>query len=208
VRALKGRDEIQYFDEVGILAGDLRIAHGVWLTGDHLERLSRCRFSVVHCPSSNLKLGSGLADVVGIRRAGIPVGLATDGAACSNSLDALAEIRLAALLQQLRNGPGSLSGLEALRMATSEGARALGLGAEIGSIEPGKRADLLVLRGATLGLFAGPASDPHDRVVYGATRSAVRHVLVDGRPLVEDGRLTRIDRQEKREGAPHPSTTR
>jgi len=160
VRALKGRDEIQYFDEVGILAGDLRIAHGVWLTGDHLERLSRCRFSVVHCPSSNLKLGSGLADVVGIRRAGIPVGLATDGAACSNSLDALAEIRLAALLQQLRNGPGSLSGLEAPRMATSEGARALGLGAEVGSIEPGKRADLWVLRGATRGLVAGPASAP------------------------------------------------
>jgi cytosine/adenosine deaminase-related metal-dependent hydrolase len=196
VRELKGRDEIQYFDEVGILAGDLRIAHGVWLTAGHLERLRRSRFSVVHCPSSNLKLGSGLADVVGIRRAGIPVGVATDGAACSNSLDVLSEIRLAALLQQLRNGPGSLSGLEALRMATSEGARALGLGAEVGSIEPGKRADLLVLRGDALGLFGGPESDPHDRVVYSATRSAVRHVLVDGRLLVEEGRLTGIDREE------------
>jgi 5-methylthioadenosine/S-adenosylhomocysteine deaminase len=196
VRRLKGRDEMEYFDETGILSGDLRIAHGVWLTPEHLDRARGERFSVVHCPSSNLKLGSGLADVVGIRRAGIPVGIGADGAPCSNSLDAFGEVRLAALLQQLRNGPGCLSGLEALRLATSEGARALGLDSEIGSIELGKCADLVILRGDALELFASEASDPHDRVAYGATRSAVRHVLVEGELRVQDGQLQRIDRHE------------
>jgi 5-methylthioadenosine/S-adenosylhomocysteine deaminase len=196
VLRLKGRDEIEYFDETGILDGDLRIAHGVWLTAGHLGRVGGKRFSVVHCPSSNLKLGSGIACLGALRSAGIPVGVGADGAACSNSLDALSEVRLAALLQHFAHGPGSLSGLEALRLATSEGARALGLEEEIGSLELGKRADLLVLAGRSLELFASPRADPHDRVAYGATRSAVRHVLVDGVPRVVDGELVSLDRDE------------
>jgi len=201
VRALKGgRDEIDYFDDAGILAGDLRIAHGVWLTDPHLERVRGGRFSVVHCPSSNLKLGSGIADVVRLRRAGVPVGIGADGSPCNNDLDALEEMRLAALLQTLRHGPGALSGLDALRLATSEGAAAIGLANEIGSIESGKRADLLVLALDRPELWlAGGATSPgfgldlHDAIVYGASRASVRHVLVDGEPLVRDGRLVHLD---------------
>jgi cytosine/adenosine deaminase-related metal-dependent hydrolase len=196
-----GRGEIDYFDDAGILAGDLRIAHGVWLAGQDLPRLARRRFSVVHCPSSNLKLGSGVADVVGIRAAGIPVGLGADGAPCNNDLDILEEVRLAALLQQLENGPGTFSGLEALRLATSEGARAIGLQHEIGSVEVGKAADLVVLALDRPELWAGPTVDPHDLVVYGAARSSVRHVVVAGEVLVEDGRLTRLDLDELRRRA-------
>jgi 5-methylthioadenosine/S-adenosylhomocysteine deaminase len=198
VRALKGRDEIEYFDQEGLLATDFRIAHGVWLTDDHLARVSSERFSVVHCPSSNLKLGSGIADVVKIRGAGVPVGIGADGTPCNNDLDAFEELRLAALLQMLHHGPEAFSGLDALRLATSEGARALGLEDEVGSLEVGKRADLVVLDLARPELVAAPQVDVHDLVAFSASPATVRHVLVDGELLVEDGRLTRLDLDEIR----------
>jgi len=196
VRALKGgRDEVEYFDEQGILAGDLRIAHGVQLTGEHLRRVRGGRFSVVHCPASNLKLGSGIADLPAIRGAGVPVGIGADGAPCSNDLDALFQLRLAALLQHHRGGPASFAGVDALRLATSEGARAIGLGELTGSLEEGKAADLVVLS-RTRPEGWGPRADPHDLIVYSASRADVRHVVVAGEVLVEDGRLTRLDLEE------------
>ena len=203
VKELKsGRDEIEYFDDAGVLETDLRIAHGVWLGDHHLERVGGKRFSVVHCPSANLKLGSGVADVVGIRRAGVPVGIGSDGAACNNNLDPLREIRLAALLQHNRHGPGSFTGLEALRLATSEGARAVGLADEIGSLEIDKAADLLVLSLDRAELFGASQVDLHDLVAFGASASAVRHVVVAGEVLVEEGRLTRLDLREiRRQGS-------
>ena len=196
VRELKGKDEIEYFADQGLLATDLRLAHGVWLTSGHLEQARKARWSVVHCPSSNLKLGSGIADLIAIRRAGVPVGLGCDGAACSNHLDNLDEVRLAALLQKVKHGPDAFSGLDALRLATSEGARAIGLQDQVGSIEPGKAADLLVLSLDRPELWAAPQVDPHDLVAFSASRAAVRHVVVAGRLLVEDGRLTHLDLQE------------
>ena len=199
VEQLKGgRGEIEYFDDSGILSGDLRIAHGVWLEHADLPRLAEERFSVVHCPSSNLKLGSGIADVVGLQTAGIPVGVGADGTPCNNDLDALEEIRLAALLQQLENGPGSFSGLDALRLATSEGAKAIGMEAEVGSIEIGKAADVVVLSLERPELWVPAEADLHDLVVYSASRSAVRHVVVDGHLRVEDGRLMDLDLEEIR----------
>lgn len=198
VRALKGgRDEVDYFDEQGILDRDLRIAHGVQLTGDHLRRVGGRRFSVLHCPASNLKLGSGIADLAGIRAAGVPVGIGADGAPCSNDLDALLQVRLAALLQHHRHGPASFSGLDALRLATSEGARAIGLGELTGSLEPGKAADLVVFSRSRPEAW-GPRADPHDLIAYSASRADVRHVVVAGEVLVEDGRLTRLDLEEIR----------
>ncbi len=202
VRSLKnGRDEIEYFDQAGILATDFRIAHGVWLTDDHLATVRSSRFSVVHCPSTNLKLGSGIADVVRIRSAGIPVGVGSDGAPCNNDLDAFKELRLAAQLQQLTHGPDAFSGLDALRLATNEGARAIGLEDRIGSIEPGKAADLLVLDGERPEFFAASEVDPHDLIAFGGSRAAVRHLVVDGDFLVSDGELTRLDLSEIRRQA-------
>ncbi|HBL29024.1 MAG TPA: N-ethylammeline chlorohydrolase [Acidobacteria bacterium] len=197
VRQLKGgRDEIEYFAEQGVLAADLRLAHGVWLTAAHLTRVRHERFSVVHCPSSNLKLGSGIADLVAIRLSGVPVGLGCDGAACSNQLDNFQELRLAALLQKVQHGPAAFSGLDALRLATSEGAHALGLQHETGTLETGKRADVVVLAPGRPELWGAPEADPHDLVAFGASRAAVRHVVVDGHLLVEEGRLTRLDLEE------------
>jgi cytosine/adenosine deaminase-related metal-dependent hydrolase len=197
VRASKGgRDEIEYFADCGLLATDLRLAHGVWLTREHLAAVKSQRVSVVHCPSSNLKLGSGIADLLALRRAGVPVGLGTDGAACSNHLDNFAEVRLAALLQKLKHGPDAFSGLDALRLATSEGAKALGLSDQIGSLEAGKAADVVVLETRHPEMWASCHADPHDLVAFSASRSAVRHVCVAGRLLVEDGRLTQLDLEE------------
>lgn len=195
VRRLKeGRDEIDYFADVGLLEVPLRLAHGVGLTPTHLGRLRSHPTGVVHCPSANLKLGSGIADVVGIRRAGLAVGVGCDGAACNNDLDVLEEVRLAALLQIRRHGPEAVRGVDALRLVTSEGARVLGLEDEIGSLKKGKRGDVVVLsRADEPALWPEDAVDFHELVVYGGGRRAVRHVVVDGRLLVEDGRMPSVD---------------
>ena len=204
VRSLKeGKDEIEYFDQIGILANDFRIAHGVWLTQGHLDTVRSSRFSVVHCPSTNLKLGSGIADVVEIRRAGIPVGVGSDGAPCNNELDGFKELRLAAQLQQLKHGPDMFSGLDALRLATTEGARAIGLESRTGSLEPGKAADVLVLDRSRLEFFAASEADPHDLIAFGGSRAAVRHLFVNGDHLVDEGGLTRLDISEIRRRATH-----
>ncbi len=201
MRLKGGLDEIAYFDEAGILASDLRIAHGVQLEARHLQRVSAETFSVVHCPSANLKLGSGIADVVGIRAAGIPVGIGADGAPCNNDLDVLEELRLAALLQQVSHGPAAFSGLDALRLATSEGAAAIGLDADTGTLEVGKMADLVVLSTDRPELLAASKVDLHDLVAFGASRASVRHVVVGGEILVENGRLTRLNLEEIRQEA-------
>jgi cytosine/adenosine deaminase-related metal-dependent hydrolase len=195
-RAWGGRDEIALFRDLGLLDGDLRIAHGVWLRPRHWQELARRRFSVVHCPGSNLKLGSGVARVAGMRRAGIPVGIGADGAPCNDRLDAWSEIRLAGQLQSWREGPGALTGRDALGLATREGARALGLEAEIGSLEPGKRGDLVVVDLERSGLGAAPDADLHDLLAFAAGREAVRDVAIGGELAVESGRLVRLDLDE------------
>ncbi len=198
VRQLKGgRDEIEYFDESGILDRRLSIAHGVQLEHGHYSRVNGSRFSVVHCPSSNLKLGSGIADVVGIRGAGIPVGVGADGTPCNNNLDALTEVRLAGLLQHLKHGPDSFDGLDALRLATSEGAQALGLGSTTGALAEGRAADVLVLDRSRPESWNDRA-DPHDLIAFSSSRADVRHVVVDGRLLVEDRQLAHLDLGEIR----------
>ena len=202
VQSLKGgRDEIRYFDECGILGADLRIAHGVWLNDAHLTRVRGEKFSVVHCPSANLKLGSGIANIVKIRSAGVPVGIGADGAACNNDLDPFEELRLAALLQQVKNGPDSFGGLDALRLATSEGATAIGLGDQTGSIEVGKAADLVVLARDRPELLGAERVDPHDLIAFGGSRAAVSHVIVAGDILVQDGELARFNLAEVRRRA-------
>ena len=144
---------------------------------------------VLHCPGSNLKLGSGLAPVVEMRAKGISVSLGADGAACNNHLDMFEEMRLAAVLQSVRHQPGALTARDAVQMATREGARALGLEHEIGSIEVGKRADLILID-ATGTLI------PYSTIVYASRGTDVRTTIVDGEVLVDDFRPTRWDPAE------------
>ena len=130
--------------------------------------------NVLHCPGSNLKLGSGIAPIVGDpQRAASRVSLGADGAACNNSLDMFQEMRLAATLQAMRQGPGALPARDVVAMATREGARALGQAGDIGSIETGKKADLIVV--STRGVHQAPPADPYSPLVYASRIGRGRH---------------------------------
>jgi 5-methylthioadenosine/S-adenosylhomocysteine deaminase len=191
VRARTGLDNIEYLAAVGLASPRLCAAHCVWVDDRAQAVLAERSVRVLHCPGSNLKLGSGISPVAAMRARGISVSLASDGAACNNRLDMFDEMRLAAVLQGVRDRPGALTARDALWMATREGARALGLEHEIGSLEVGKRADMLIL--ATHGAHLAPAADVYSTVVYAARGTDVTTVIVDGDVLVEDGRLTRLD---------------
>ena len=185
IKARTGRGNIDYLADTGLTSPRLCLAHCVWVD-DHEQALMAERgVKVLHCPGSNLKLGSGLAPVVEMRRKGISVSLGADGAACNNHLDMFEEMRLAAVLQSVRLKPGALTAREVVHMATREGARALGLDAEIGSIEAGKRADLILIEGQ------GP--DPYSTIVYHSRGTAVRTTIVDGEVLVDDFEPLRWD---------------
>jgi cytosine/adenosine deaminase-related metal-dependent hydrolase len=200
VKRETGHDELAYLDSVGIAGPRTALAHCVWVDGEGIRRLARQHTNVVHCPSSNLKLGSGIAPVPEMLAAGCRVALGADGAPCNNRLDAFTELRLAALIQKPRLGPDALPAGQALELATLGGARALGLEDELGSLEPGKCADLLALD------LSGPHAQPEagdlvSRIVYSARASDVRHVVVDGEVVVQDGRLLKADYSEIRREA-------
>jgi 5-methylthioadenosine/S-adenosylhomocysteine deaminase len=148
----------------------------------------------MHCPGSNLKLGSGVAPVPEMRARGITVSLGADGAACNNRLDMFDEMRLAAILQAMRRQPGVLTARDVLWMATRDGARTLGLDADIGSLEVGKKADLIVVDRRRPHLAPGP--DPFSTLVYSARGSDVRTTIVDGDVLVDEFRPVRVDAAE------------
>ena len=149
---------------------------------------------MAHCPASNQKLGSGFARIPELVAAGVPVALGTDGAASANDLDIWLAMRLAAYPQAARHGAGVLPAATVLRMATIDGARALGIAEQTGSIEVGKRADLVILDPSSPALT--PSFDPVSTAVYAAGRGDVRWVVADGRVVVDDRRLTTIDVEE------------
>src|SRR5439155_10743173 len=171
-----GKRNVAYLDSLGISGEHVVLAHCIHLATEEMEVLARTHTNVAHCPSSNLKLGSGLARVAEMLARKIPVSLGADGAACNNRLDMFTEMRTAALLQKLAHGPEVLPAERVLRMATIDGARALGLEKEIGSLEAGKRADVIVVD------LARPHSIPvrEDLVsalVYSAGSSDVRTTI-------------------------------
>src|SRR5262249_56290715 len=167
------------------------LAHGVQLTDDEAGRIAKEGTRVVHCPSANLKLGSGIARVAELDAFGVALALGADGAPCNNNLDPWTELRHAALLAKVRTGVTSLPAKRALRLATIDGARALGLEDTIGSIEPGKRADLVVVR--LDGAHVEPGGDVFSRLVYACRASDVKDVLIDGALVVKDGVHQRLD---------------
>lgn len=193
VTEVLGESQMGYLDRLGVLDTDLRIAHGVQLNDEHLKILAGRTLRVCHCPSANLKLGSGIAHLGFLGQAeGIEVGLGTDGAPCNNDMDMLEEIRLAALLQGVRQKPGAFSAEAALALATCDGAAAIDKADTLGSLEVGKQGDVVVLDLERPASF-GPCSSVYDRIVYGAGRDAVQHVAVAGTPLLTDGALVTMD---------------
>jgi 5-methylthioadenosine/S-adenosylhomocysteine deaminase len=191
VREMVGRSNIEYLDEVGLLTPRLNVAHCVWVEPHEQDLLAGREAKVTHCPGSNLKLGSGIAPVPEMLSRGICVSLGSDGAACNNHLDMFGEMRLAATLQAMRRGPGALPARQSLWMATRQGARALGLEADIGSIEVGKCADLVLVDRASPAVAPDP--DPFSTIVYAAGPQDVRLTMVDGEILVRDGAAVALD---------------
>ena len=185
---------------LGVLGPHLIAVHSVHLEEHEIDVMAREGVCVAHCPSSNLKLASGIAPVAAMRARGMRVGIGTDGAASNNRLDMMTEMRTAALLAKVQSGDASAVGaFEALEMATLEGARALGLEGEIGSIEPGKRADLAAVELSSLDTL--PSYHPMSDLVYSAGREHVTHVWVDGEPRLEDNRLVGLDTADLRDRA-------
>ncbi len=199
VEAERGCRNVEYFHRLDLTGPGLLLAHCVHLSDGEMDLLARTHTRVAHCPSSNLKLASGIARVAELRRRGVEVGLGADGAPCNNNLDGFLEMRLAALLQKVVAGPTALSAPEVLEMATIGGARVVGLAHEIGSLEIGKRADLIAvdLRGLHI------APEPEDgtaglisRLVYAARSTDVCLTMVDGRILMRGRQLLTVDADE------------
>ena len=180
-------------DSLGVFQGRTVAAHGVWLDDDDLAILKERHVGVAHCPSSNMKLASGVAPVVKMLAMDIAVGLGPDGPAGSNNdFNLFEEMDLAAKLAKVANhDPRALPASAALEMATIRGARALGLEKEIGSLEAGKRADLITVRLDRPN--AVPLYDPISQMVYALKAEDVRDVMVNGKPVVRDARILTLN---------------
>ncbi len=194
--AIDSTTDIEYLHGLGATGPRLVAAHCIWVTETEISILAESGTRVAHCPSCNTKLASGLAPVPEFLERGVVVGLGADGAPCNNNLDMFQEMRLASLIHKPRSGPRSMPAMSVLEMATLGGARALGLEDELGSLEPGKRADVIVIRRD--GLHAQPQAgiDPIAQIVYEHRASDVDSVIIDGRVLVRGGEFTELDPME------------
>jgi 5-methylthioadenosine/S-adenosylhomocysteine deaminase len=189
-----GMTNLEYLASLHLASPHLCAAHCVWVDERDQQLLADHDVKVMHCPGSNLKLGSGIAPVAELRARGITVSLGADGAACNNRLDMFEEMRLAAILQAMRTRPGVLPARDVLWMATRAGARTLGQEDAIGSLEIGKRADVIIVDGDRPHLAPGP--DPYSTLVYAARGSDVRTTIVDGVLLVDEFAPVTVDRAE------------
>ena len=186
-----GRTPIQVLDDTKLLRRAV-LAHGVHLSDHDIELIAQNSATVVHCPASNFKLASGVARILDLQRAGVNVALGTDGPASGNDIDLWIAIRLAGYMQKtFAKNPAVLPAVELVRMATINGARALQLDHLIGSLEVGKRADIIILDADSPSLT--PNFDPHTTIATCVTRADVRHVIVDGNVVVRDRKCLTID---------------
>jgi len=192
IQAEQGVTVIRYLDRLGLLDHNTLLVHGVWMDEEEMELIARRGSRLSHNPQSNMKLAAGIAPIPQAIAAGITVGLGTDGCASNNNLDLFEEMDAAAKLHKVRHlDPTVMDAATVLRMATIEGARAIGLNGEVGSLEVGKQADLIILDGRRASLV--PIYNPVSHIVYAAHGGHVRDVVVGGRLLVCEGRLMDMD---------------
>ncbi len=194
VKATTGMNNITYLDSTGLTGDDVVLAHGVHLEPEEIAILAETKTRICHCPGTNLKLGSGIADLPRLRQAGVPLALGADGAPCNNRLSIFHEMSLAATLHSLAHGPKAISAGQVLALATREGAAALNLEHEVGTLEPGKAADITAI--GLGGWSLKPGGHPASRVVFGASAHDVRHVIVGGDVVVLDRRIQTVDEAE------------
>ncbi len=175
-----GRSPVAHLDHLGLLDPDTLLVHAVWMDADDIARAADAGAGIVHCPESNMKLGAGIAPLPRFLESGLTVGLGTDGCASNNNQDLFREMDMAAKLHKLAAGdPTVVPAATALQMATIDGARAIGLGEVVGSLEVGKRADIIILDSRHPRLR--PMFNPVSQAVYAAGADCVRDTIVDGR---------------------------
>lgn len=190
-----GCSPVQLLERTGMTQHHLVLAHCVSVSAEDIAILSRSKGGVSHNPISNLKLGSGVAPLTDLLAAGVQVGLGTDGAASTNTMDMWGEVKLAAWLAKNRNGdPAALSAYQAMELATIGGARVLGLDARVGTLSAGKQADVIMVDLERTHML--PAHDLFSLLAYSARPDDVTHVWVDGKPVVEQGRMVTCDEAE------------
>jgi len=189
-----GLTPFEFIRKVGLAGPRSLFAHMVWLTESDIQRVAKTKANVAHCPSSNLKLASGIPKVPELLEAGANVGLGCDGAPCNNSYDMIREMKLAAVIQKGRLlDPLTMPAATVLEMATIRGAKAMGMESEVGSIEVGKRADLVLIDLKKPHLT--PYRDLMSNIVYSAMGSDVDTVMVDGRLLFRGGKVLTMDEE-------------
>lgn len=193
VESDRGMRNVVYFESLGMTGPHLILAHCVWLDDAEMAILARTGTRVAHCPSSNLKLGSGVARVPEMLARGIEVSIGADGAPCNNNLDGFHEMRLASLIQKPTCGPTAMPAHETFAMATLGGARAIGQVDRVGSLEVGKRADIVAVDLTGAHVSPATARNVYSQLVYAARSTDVRLTMVDGRILYRDGRVLSLD---------------
>ncbi len=195
LRDEKGVTPFEYLDSIGFLNNHVVASHCVWVSEKEMGILKKRDVKIAHNPVSNMKIAAGIAPVPEYVRRGITVGLGTDGAASNNTLDMFGDMKIAALLHKVSSSdPRALPAEEALKMATINGARALGLEKEIGSLEIGKRADMILVD--LKRPHFTPLTHPLSHLVYAARGSDVSHTIVDGKILLEDYMLKTLDEEK------------
>jgi 5-methylthioadenosine/S-adenosylhomocysteine deaminase len=194
VEAERGMRNVVYLDHIGLARPNLILAHSIWLDETEKRIIRERGVKVTHCPGSNLKLASGIAQIPALLAEGIPVGIGADGAPCNNNLDMFQEMRLTAFIQKVQHGPTVMNARTVLRMATMGGAEVLGMEKEIGSVEPGKLADLQLLDLEDFHVFPSYDADWYSRVVYAATRGDVDTVIIDGEVVMQNKQVRTIDK--------------
>lgn len=195
-----GVGDLAILERIGFLDSPTLAVHCVHLTERDLRILRARRVAVSHNPTSNMYLASGVAPIPAMLMAGIPVGLATDGPASNNNQNMIQSLKVGALLHKVHTlDPTAISAEQMLEMATIGAARALGIDGQVGSLEAGKRADIVVLDLRTL--FAGPVHHPVSSLVYAAIGSEVETVVIDGRVVMEDGRILTVSEEVARQEA-------
>ena len=190
-----GMTPVKYLSAIGLLSNHVIGAHCVWLTPEEIEIYARSGASVGHCPKSNLKLASGIADTDTYMKAGINVGIGTDGTASNNTLDMVEEMRFAALLPKVVNyDPEAVNARTALKMATINGAKAIGLGDVTGSLETGKSADLIFVHANSSNME--PVYDEYSAIVYAMNSKNIRSSMVNGEWIMRDRVVLHINKEE------------
>jgi 5-methylthioadenosine/S-adenosylhomocysteine deaminase len=194
VQAERGMRNIVYLEHIGLTGPNLILAHCIWLDEQEKEILHKYRVKVSHCPGSNLKLASGIAEVPDLLSRDVVLSLGADGAPCNNNLDMFHEMRLSSNIQKVQHGPTAMDAKTVFRMATRGGAEVMGLEDQIGSIEVGKKADLAIVDLNDFHSYPSSEVDVYGRLVYSATRADVETTIIDGKIVMRDKVILTIDK--------------